>query len=104
MSRSMIDLPVAPDLPGALCAEVDPDLWFPDRGGRSLDAKRVCRRCPVAGPCLDYALEYPVHGIWGGTTVEERRVLVEVGGRRYNPVLTSVFSGPRDVPVERRAV
>jgi WhiB family transcriptional regulator, redox-sensing transcriptional regulator len=65
----------------AACRHLDPDLFFPvSMSGASLAdieaAKRVCQRCPVATPCLRWALELgPVSGIWGGTTEEERRAL-----------------------------
>jgi WhiB family redox-sensing transcriptional regulator len=63
------------------CRRLDPDLFFPvSTSGASLTdieaAKRVCRRCPVATPCLRWALDLgQVSGIWGGTTEEERRAL-----------------------------
>jgi WhiB family transcriptional regulator, redox-sensing transcriptional regulator len=59
----------------ARCAEVDPDLWFPEKGGnaRARVAKRICRMCPVRRPCLDYALRNgEMHGIWGATSPEDR--------------------------------
>ena len=67
----------------ALCAEADPDAWFPDRGRReSLTfAKRICGHCPVRAECLDYALSGAdtwagiASGIWGGTTPRERAQL-----------------------------
>ena len=65
----------------AACSRLDPDLFFPvSISGVSLAdieaAKRVCQRCPVAAPCLRWALDLGhVSGIWGGTTEEERRAL-----------------------------
>lgn len=52
----------------ALCAQVDPDVFFPDNGGDGTHAaKRVCASCPVAAECLEYALRTrQEHGIWGG--------------------------------------
>jgi WhiB family redox-sensing transcriptional regulator len=51
----------------ALCSQVDPDLWFPKRGGASHEAKKVCADCPVARQCLDYAIKAgEIYGIWGG--------------------------------------
>jgi hypothetical protein len=35
-------------------------------------AKAVCGSCEVDKNCLSYALETMPHGIWGGTTREER--------------------------------
>jgi WhiB family redox-sensing transcriptional regulator len=65
----------------ASCLRMDPDLFFPlSTAGASLteiqSAKRVCQGCPVQTPCLRWALDLgQVHGIWGGTTEEERRAL-----------------------------
>jgi WhiB family transcriptional regulator, redox-sensing transcriptional regulator len=61
---------------GALCAQVDPDLWFPDKGQPSAPAKRLCLECPVREVCLRYALEHDERfGIWGGLSERERRRL-----------------------------
>lgn len=62
----------------AACRDEDPELFFPvGTSGPVLrqitDAKAVCRRCPVAGECLEWALRRGEVGIWGGTTEEERR-------------------------------
>lgn len=58
----------------ALCAETDPELFFPEKGGDANPAKRVCRVCDVQAECLAYALtEGPVRGIWGGTTERTRQ-------------------------------
>jgi WhiB family transcriptional regulator, redox-sensing transcriptional regulator len=61
------------------CAHADPDLFFPiSSTGRALrqiaKAKSICAACPVRQPCLEFALEYDLrHGIWGGTTPEDRQ-------------------------------
>ena len=62
----------------ALCAQVDPDLFFPGKGdwAQAFRAKVVCRRCDVREKCLAYAVEnQEMHGIWGGTTAEQRKRL-----------------------------
>lgn len=64
--------------PTALCAEADPELWFPPPGdGRtSRMAKQLCQRCPLLTVCRSWALEHPRearHGVWGGLTEQERR-------------------------------
>lgn len=64
----------------AACREMDPDLFFPiGTAGESLvqidEAREVCRRCPVCGPCLRWALDSGSAGVWGGTTEDERRTL-----------------------------
>lgn len=58
----------------ALCAQVDPDLFHPDKANpTSRKAKEVCFRCEVRSECLSWALENPaVGGILGGTTEKER--------------------------------
>jgi WhiB family redox-sensing transcriptional regulator len=64
-----------PDLEGAICAQVDVgDVFFPENGGSTADAKRICRRCPVRTACLDYALSNDERfGVWGGLSEQERR-------------------------------
>ena len=60
----------------ALCAETDPEAFFPEKGGSVRAAKRTCRACEVRAECLDYALEHDERfGIWGGTSERERRRL-----------------------------
>jgi WhiB family redox-sensing transcriptional regulator len=57
----------------AACAEVDPELWFPEKGASSESAKRICRACPVRAQCLEDALSRSeMHGIWGATSRHER--------------------------------
>ncbi len=66
------------------CAESDPDLWFPDKGGPTREAKKVCRSCEVREECLAYALEHKIlHGVWGGKSERERRrILARTAGYR----------------------
>jgi WhiB family redox-sensing transcriptional regulator len=62
----------------ALCAQVDPDLFFPPYRAAHIAraARRVCAACPAAEPCRRYALTDPdLDGIWGATTPDERRRL-----------------------------
>ncbi len=59
----------------ALCAQTDPELFFPTKSDHGLVAKEICVACPVRQPCLDYALDYADFGIWGGMSVNERRRL-----------------------------
>ena len=59
-----------------ICAGVDPEIFFPEKGGNTRDAKRVCTGCPVRRQCLEYALSHNERfGIWGGTSERERRRL-----------------------------
>ena len=58
----------------AACANVDPDLFFPERGESTSEAKAVCFTCPVREECLEYALRAgEKFGIWGGMSERERR-------------------------------
>ena len=65
----------------ALCAQVDPELFFPEQGGKSKAAKKVCAQCPVRDQCLDYALTEGIveFGVFGGTTAAEREAMMEEG-------------------------
>lgn len=60
----------------ALCAQTDPDAFYPEKGGSTRAAKKVCDVCPVRVECLAYALEHDSqHGVWGGLDDRERRRL-----------------------------
>src|SRR6202161_506889 len=60
----------------ANCMGVDPDLFFPERGASTREAKEVCRGCVVREDCLEYALANgEKFGIWGGMSERERRGL-----------------------------
>ena len=60
----------------ALCAQTDPEAFFPEKGGSTREAKRVCLSCDVRGECLEYALAHDERfGIWGGLSERERRRL-----------------------------
>ena len=60
----------------ALCAQPDPEAFFPEKGGSTREAKRVCLTCDVRTECLEYALANDERfGIWGGLYERERRKL-----------------------------
>lgn len=60
----------------ALCAQTDPEAFFPEKGGSTREAKRICGGCDVRAECLDYALAHDERfGIWGGLSERERRRL-----------------------------
>lgn len=64
------------DLPGALCPQIDPEVFFPESGGSPAAAKKVCAACEVRPDCLALALSLgPVMGVWGGLTERERASL-----------------------------
>ena len=58
----------------ALCAQTDPEAFFPEKGGSTREAKHICVGCDVRGECLEYALGQDERfGIWGGLSERERR-------------------------------
>lgn len=56
----------------ALCAQTDPDLFYPEKGQPVGPARSVCMACPVRAACLGYALVHETQGVWGGLTAGER--------------------------------
>lgn len=82
--------PAQPDLTArpawmldAACRDADPEAFFPEKGGSTLYAKRICADCPVAAQCLDLALTNGERfGIWGGLSERERRRLNPSGPSR----------------------
>ncbi len=60
----------------ALCAQTDPEAFFPEKGGSTREAKGICSSCEVRAECLEYALTNDERfGIWGGLSERERRKL-----------------------------
>ena len=67
----------------ALCASTDPEAFFPELGGSTREAKKVCLACDVRVECLDYAMTHGERfGIWGGLSERERKRLA----RDYQPL------------------
>lgn len=73
----------------AICLGIDPDLWFPPRGGSTREAKMICngnpRRaipaCPVREQCLAHALKNSeAFGVWGGKSEKERKRIKRTAG------------------------
>ena len=63
----------------AVCSQVDPELFFPEKGGATKPAKKICREsCDLEQDCLSWALEKGErHGVWGGKSESERRKLAK---------------------------
>ncbi|MBF1033476.1 MAG: WhiB family transcriptional regulator [Candidatus Nanosynbacter sp.] len=96
-------------LEGAECAKLSAEeadrLFFqinssiPDqnlRGIRKTEAVEaaiaMCRSCPVLKQCLEYALRHPEsaeYGVWGGTTVAQRRRILRLGENAINKAIES---------------
>ena len=89
----------------ANCMGVDPDLFFPERGASTREAKEVCRGCVVREDCLEYALANgEKFGIWGGLSERERRRLrrARAMSRRVSET-ASASSRPLGIPFVSRA-
>lgn len=60
----------------ARCLHADPEIFFPEKGGSTREAKRLCAECDVRAECLEYALDNDERfGVWGGLSERERRKL-----------------------------
>ena len=87
----------------ALCAQTDPEAFFPEKGGSTREAKKVCLSCDVRGECLEYALANDERfGIWGGLSERERRKLKKRavsafggGSRGSSPLARNARGRPR---------
>jgi WhiB family redox-sensing transcriptional regulator len=85
----------------ALCAQTDPEAFFPEKGGSTREAKRVCLTCDVRSDCLEYALQNDERfGIWGGLSERERRKLKK---RAVQPASVAGVSTPGSTPPPRRS-
>jgi WhiB family redox-sensing transcriptional regulator len=72
------------------CQAEDPELFFPiTMTGPAIyqtgQAKAVCSRCEVRGPCLSYAVVTRQDGVWGGTTRDERLAIREPPATTADP-------------------
>lgn len=57
----------------ALCSQTDPEIFFPEKGGETMTAVQVCRRCPVQATCLQWAIDNnETYGVWGGMSYRSR--------------------------------
>lgn len=71
----------------ALCAETNPEEFFPEKGQSSAVAKTICRSCLVREECGTYAINSPIplHGVWGGMTAIERRDIRRANNIKDHP-------------------
>lgn len=80
--------------PDRNCAGLPINLFFPRSGGSNgAEARRVCHGCPVQNACLEYAIENPQYGIWGGTSRKERAQIARERGLAYNVNRTAQVLG-----------
>lgn len=76
--RSYDDDPTEHWTKQALCAQTDPEAFFPNKGGTTRPAKKVCEHCPVTDECLEDALALPSSedtGVKGGLSERDRQKL-----------------------------
>ncbi len=85
--RALAERIVDPDWRSrGLCLHSDPEAFFPNPTDDPGPALAVCARCPVPGSCLAAALDAgDSDGVWGGTTVEERRAMRPVWLEEVSP-------------------
>lgn len=86
--RSGPELTLPPEwVSEALCAQTDPEAFYPEKGGNPEPARRICAACPVLTECRAYALANGEHyGIWGGLTNNDRRRIRSRAHRSGTPV------------------
>lgn len=66
----------------AVCAQKDPEVFFPGKGESREPARQICQGCAVQAECLEYALEHRIgFGVWGGLSAQERRMLQHLRSR-----------------------
>ena len=82
------------------CRDTPPAVFFPSDGLGVQAAQRVCKECPVAEPCLEYALENHIdHGVWGGCSERERRRIMR--RRRMSNIDVPADANDRETSVVR---
>lgn len=60
----------------AVCAQTDPEAFFPEKGESTKEAKKICGNCEVRPSCLEYAVRNEErYGVWGGLSERERRAI-----------------------------
>ena len=82
----------------AACRGMHPSLFYPERGESKTEAAAVCRTCPVAAECLEYAnANNERHGIWGGTSERQRLAMRREQRRAATTAARRTFPGePRE--------
>jgi WhiB family redox-sensing transcriptional regulator len=76
----------------ARCAEIDAEAFFPEHGGSTRKAKKVCFSCQVQIECLLYALKNKERfGVWGGFSENERfKLSDEISSSELNLLSNSI--------------
>ena len=80
------------------CADVDPEVFYPETLEGIEKAKAICATCPdlIRKRCLEVGLSEPKqHGVWGGVSAADRRKMrprSEAGKRHPGPGRAQVSS------------
>lgn len=79
--RRVADLVQSPEwMTWSNCRFTDPEVFFPEKGGSTAEAKKICGRCAVEAECLEWALSHDeLFGVWGGTSERMRIKLRKMG-------------------------
>ena len=82
----------------AACRGIDASIFFPEDENDDADiAKKICGHCPVAQPCLEYAITVrEKDGVWGGATQRERRSIIRRRRRAAARQRSQRELGPRN--------
>jgi WhiB family redox-sensing transcriptional regulator len=69
----------------AACRDAPVEWFFSGLDRDVARAKALCRDCPVAATCVQFAIAHDErHGVWGGTDESQRRSLIR--SRRHSEV------------------
>ena len=71
------------DTTGAICAQSDPEMFFPENFQSPYETHailRMCSNCPVFKQCREYSLKHDVYGWWAGLTRAERKKIQQERG------------------------
>lgn len=97
MRASLTLITSRPRFENPLCAQTDPEIFFPeeDEDGKPLarnatsyaEAKAVCRACDHRDACAVWAIKNESQGFWGGLSPAQRRQI----RRRFNIKLENPY-------------
>ncbi len=70
----------------ALCAKVDPEVFFVEKGGNGIrEARKICAQCTVGRQCLQFALDANIKaGVFGGMSPLEREKLMKASREKVD--------------------
>ena len=87
----------------------EPNWFFEYEHSRTMQVNRnveeqrqFCSDCPILVDCFNYSLGTDVHGFWGGTTREDRKIIRKANNIEYESLTFEEFSQGRKTPIGRR--